>query len=131
MYTWYICSYIGQLHIHVNKPKKCFTHERLNHLILDTELESKSLYGSIWRDKLAKFVSFHVTNYIFTKEDGEFMVKHKALPEEMLWFVTTYEVPYLLFWQTIWEQYILSGEFVSLFIWYEKDIVYFTSASGD
>jgi len=37
---------------------------------------------------------FQVTNDIFTKEDGEFLVKHKALPEERIRAVETGGCPH-------------------------------------
>lgn len=44
--------------------------------------------------KLTKMYLFQVTNDIFTKEDGEFLVKHKALPEERIRAVETGGCPH-------------------------------------
>lgn len=44
--------------------------------------------------KLKKCAFFQVTNDIFTKEDGEFLVKHKALPEERIRAVETGGCPH-------------------------------------
>ncbi|XP_070560382.1 urease accessory protein UreG-like isoform X2 [Ptychodera flava] len=127
-----INSAVGKSHSHDHSHEHGHTHEKLDHPGMFTERETPKLRGN-WKQRaftvgiggpvgsgktatvlaLCKLLQDShgicvVTNDIFTKEDWEFLVRNKALPEERLRAVETGGCPHA----AIREDYSLNMEVI-------------------